>query len=302
MPVLESLSQCLLCGSQHLDVVDPECNITRCHSCGYVFDNPRPTFAELVKFYSRGSQYDSWLNELDLRNAMWKRRLNLILPFRKRGSLLDIGAGIGQFLALARPYYEQVYGTEVSTTAIQIAKQKYGLELFQGTVEQFASVGRVFDNLSMIHVLEHVPDPLAVIRICHSLLSEGGVLVIAVPNEVAGLRGTWTRSLVTTGIRKPHAGAGKFCLEPIRLTQQTAEVHLSHFTPRVLERLLGRLGFAVTRNTPDPHYVRNTKIKKLRADLYFNFCVGVEKIFGVNPYDTMLVIARKSHPEQPIVA
>jgi 2-polyprenyl-3-methyl-5-hydroxy-6-metoxy-1,4-benzoquinol methylase len=267
-----------------------------------VFDNPRPTLAELVKFYSRPSQYDSWLNELDLRDAMWKRRLKLILPFREQGSLLDIGAGIGQFLALARPYYEQVYGTEVSTTAVQIAKQKYGLELFQGTLEQFASGGRVFDNLSMIHVLEHVPDPLAVIRICHSLLSEGGVLVIAVPNEVACLRGKLKRSLVSAGILKPRLSAGKFGLEPIRLTEQTAEVHLSHFTPSVLEGLLRRSGFEVIKNTPDPHYVRNTKIKKLRADVYFNFCVGVEKLSGVNPYDTMLVIARKSHPEQPILA
>ena len=293
MVELETLSRCLLCGSEAIELVDPECNIARCRDCEYVFDNPRPTLPELVKFYSGMSKYDSWLDEIELREVMWKRRLKLVLPFRKPGSLLDIGAGIGQFLSVARPYYEKTYGTEVSTSAIQIAKKKYGVDLFQGTIEEFARSGKVFDNISLIHVLEHVPDPVKVIRLCHSLLSDDGVLVVAVPNDVACLRHWKRRKLVAAGFRKPYPGAGQFCIQPIRLTDQKGEVHLSHFTPRVLANLLRRLGFEVIKNTPDPHYLGLKQVRKLREHIYYNFCVGIEKVFGTNLYDTMLTIAKK---------
>ena len=292
--IVETLSGCILCDSRSLDVIDPECNIARCASCGYVFDNPRPALEELVRFYSRPSQYDSWLDELEVRERMWKRRLKLVLPFRKSGSLLDVGAGIGQFLSLARPYYQDVHGTEVSTTALQVAKQKYGLELFHGTLEGIACCGKTFDNISLFHVLEHVPDPISALRICHSLLSDQGVLIIAVPSEVASLRASLKRLLVARGILHPRRGAGRFGLPLIKLTEETSEVHLSHFTPPVLCDLLRRTGFSILKQTLDPHYVRTNRKEKLRADLYYHFCLAARSLLGTNIYDAMLVIARKT--------
>jgi len=300
---LESLSSCLLCGAGSLAVIDPESNIARCINCGYIFDNPRPVIEELVNFYNRQSQYDAWLNEIEAREQLWKRRLKLILPHRKPGSLLDIGAGIGQLLSLAKPYYEETQGIEVSDTAIRIAKDKYGLDLFRGTIETMVGYGKVFDNISLFHVLEHVPDPASLLRICYSLLSDRGVLIIAVPNEVASLRSRLKRTLVAAGILKPRPGAGQFGLPRIRLTPDTSEVHLSHFTRPVLSALLRRTGFSVIEQTLDPHYVRTSTLSKLRADLYYLFCLAIRKLFGVNLYDAMLVIATKlSADEQRIAA
>src|SRR5690242_3913216 len=130
----ELLHQCNVCESGLLDVLDRDCNIAQCRSCGFVFDNPRPTLESLIDFYSKPGKYDSWLVELEARERLWKRRLNKLRPSRKPGSLLDIGTGIGQFLAVARREYSQVYGTEVSRTAVEVAREKYGLSLFQGTV------------------------------------------------------------------------------------------------------------------------------------------------------------------------
>jgi len=281
-------------------VIDPDCNIVRCASCGYEFYNPRPILDELIKFYSRPSQYDAWLDELEVRDQMWKRRLKLVLPFRKNGSLLDVGAGIGQFLSLARNHFEEVHGTEVSTTAIEVAKQKYGLELFRGTLDGIAHRGKTFDNISLFHVLEHVPDPKSVLRICHSLLSDQGVLIIAVPNEVACLRASLKRLLVARGILHPRRGAGRFGLPLIRLTEETSEVHLSHFTPPVLCDLLRRTGFSILKQTLDPHYVRTNRKEKLRADFYCHFCRAVRAISSTNVYDAMLVIARKAPLESEL--
>lgn len=291
---LELLSQCLVCGGNSVDVVDRECNISRCTGCGYVFDNPRPALEEIIKFYSRSSQYDSWLRELDERRRMWRRRLGIVLRFRKKGTLLDVGTGIGQFLALARPYYDEVFGTEVSPVAIKLGWQRFSLDLTQTTLETFADGDKRFDNISLFHVLEHVPNPASLLETCHSLLSERGALVIAVPNEVASLRASLKRALVRLNILRPRPGVGRFGLPVIKLEDDTQEIHLSHFTPRVLKFLLERSGFLIRKETLDPHYVRNSLTARLRADIYYLFCLVIRKLLGMNVYDSLLVIAHKN--------
>src|ERR1051325_4003964 len=166
----ELLQQCSLCDSHQLDVLDAQCNIAQCRACGYVFDNPRPPLAALIGFYSKPGKYDSWLEELGPRERLWKRRLSKLQSAKKPGSLLDVGTGIGQFLSLARNSYSEVYGTEVSSTAVEIARQKYDLDLFHGTIDDLHAHGRTFDNISLFHVLEHVPDPKSMLKTCHSLL------------------------------------------------------------------------------------------------------------------------------------
>jgi 2-polyprenyl-3-methyl-5-hydroxy-6-metoxy-1,4-benzoquinol methylase len=297
----ELLEQCNVCAGTRLEVVDRDCNIMRCPACGYIFDNPRPTTEELVEFYSRPTQYDSWLGEIAARDRLWKRRLNKLRSTRKPGSLLDVGAGIGQFLAWARACYHEVYGTEVSRTAVQIAKEKYDLDLFHGTIEQLQDQGKLFDNVCLFHVLEHVPDPKSLLRICHSLLSENGILVIAVPNEVASFRALTRRGLLKFGLKKPPRRVGRFGLSMISLEPDSVEVHLSHFTPQVLRHLLTMTGFSIVKSTLDPHYVA-TGIQRMKADVYYTFCLAFHKLFQVNLFDTMLVIARKTSNEADVRA
>jgi len=287
----EVLEKCNVCDSTRLNVVDRDCNIAKCAACGYVFDNPRPTLEELIRFYSRPTQYDSWLTELEERNRIWKGRLNKLQSTKKAGSLLDVGTGIGQFLAVARSSYAEVYGTEVSSKAIEIAQKKYDLNLFRGTIENLPSE-KNFDNITLFHVLEHVPDPRFTLEKCHSLLSEGGILVIAVPNEVASLRSLAKRTLIRAGIKKPRR-SGKFGLPRISLSPDCEEVHLSHFTPKVLCRMLRKAGFSIIRETLDTCYLLKG-IPRVKAEVYYYSCLAFLQVFKINIYDTMLVIARKS--------
>lgn len=288
----ELLQQCNLCGSAMLDVLDADCNIAQCRSCGFVFDNPRPTLRALIDFYSKPGKYDSWLVELEPRERLWRRRLRKIRSTKKPGTLLDVGTGIGQFLSLARNDYSEVYGTEVSSTAVEIAREKYGLNLFHGTIEDLASQGRTFDNVTLFHVLEHVPDPRAMLQTCNSLLVPGGCLVIAVPNEVTSLRG-FKRRLFSRLRKTP--GAGTMGLPRLTLDGSISEIHLSHFSPPVLARLLEATGFSVVVNTLDPYYVR-TGPRRLKADFFYYSCLMLRNIIGANIYDTILMIARKNAP------
>jgi 2-polyprenyl-3-methyl-5-hydroxy-6-metoxy-1,4-benzoquinol methylase len=290
----ELLHQCNLCDSATLDVLDAHCNITQCRSCGYVFDNPRPTLQALINFYSKPGKYDSWLVELGPRERLWRRRLRKIRSTKKPGTLLDVGTGIGQFLSLARNDYSEVHGTEVSATAVEIAREKYGLSLFHGTIDDLVPQGRTFDNITLFHVLEHVPDPKAMLKTCHALLAPGGCLVIAVPNEVASLRGFKRR--LFSRLSTPADG-GSLGLPRLTLDGSISEIHLSHFSPPVLARLLAATGFSVLANTLDPYYVR-TGPRRLKADFFYYACLLFRNIFGLNIYDTILMIARKTTPPQ----
>src|SRR6267154_3194511 len=115
---METVLSCNICRSDEIQAVDPQWNFCRCGACGYVFDHPRPAIEELVAFYSQPAKYDSWLSEEQARDQLWKRRLKQVLSVTKQGSLLDVGAGIGQFLDLARPHFSSVSGTEVSYSSI----------------------------------------------------------------------------------------------------------------------------------------------------------------------------------------
>ncbi len=99
------------------------------------------------------------------------------------GNLLDVGTGTGEFLYYARRRHSDVAGTEISSEAIRIGKERYGVHIFQGEVGALGLPSGSFDNVTLFHVLEHVQDPKALLQACHNLLPDAGVLLIAVPND-----------------------------------------------------------------------------------------------------------------------
>lgn len=289
---LQTLSVCPLCGEESIRIIDGASNICECEPCGYVFDNPRPSEDDLIAFYSQPTKYDSWLAEERARDALWNRRLAQLLRVRKPGSLLDVGAGIGQFLDVARPHFSRVYGTEVSESAVEIARKKYGLELIRGEIQDIEfGVGRL-DNITLFHVLEHVPNPKLVIQRCAQLLGNGGVLVIAVPNDVESLRVRAKRILRALGVRRPQK-TGKLGLPRLALDGSLPEIHLSHFTSTALKRLVENFGFSVIWDTLDPYYVASGA-EEAKQRLYYTCCRAFKTISGENMYDTILLVARKS--------
>ena len=288
---LETLQACPLCDQNQFRILDASANICECACCGYIFDNPRPTIEALVAFYSNPTKYDSWLSEELARNLLWERRLRQVLRIRKPGSLLDVGAGIGQFLDLARPYFSEVQGTEVSASAVEIARKRYGLELIQGEIHAINFGCTYFDNITVYHVLEHVPDPKLLIQKCASLLSDRGVLVIAVPNEMHSLRTRARGVLNAMGILK-SGNIGRLGLPRIVLDGTLAEIHLSHFTPQVLARLVKSCGLSVVSNTLDPYYAA-TGFTKWKEGVYYRCCGILQTLARVNLYETILIVARK---------
>lgn len=288
---MEKLDDCRLCCSSKISVIDAACNIYRCNDCGYLFDNPRPTAAEIIEYYSKPMKYDAWLEKEAERNRLWHRRLLKVLKYKKPGTLLDVGAGTGQFLNIAKIYFTGVYGTEVSESAVDVAYDKYGLKLVRAQIEDADFAELKFDNICLFHVLEHVPDPGSVLRKCRDLLVPEGILYIAVPNEIFSLRNMVRRLLNRAGFSRIRY-SGELGIPLITLDGSLAEIHLSHFSPGVLENVLAREGFIVLEAGLDPYYAESG-LRLAINSVYFAICRAILRGTGRNLYETMWIVARK---------
>ena len=113
-----------------------------------------------------------------IKRLMLKKKLRLISSRVVQGSLLDIGAGTGDFLKQAKNEGWKVTGIEPSPDARRKASEK-GIDLFQN-IDSVST--QKFDAITMWHVLEHVPDLQYQIEWLKSHLNENGVLFVAVPN------------------------------------------------------------------------------------------------------------------------
>ena len=247
--------------------------LSSCQDCGLVFDNPRPSVEAIEAYYSQESQYDGWLRQLDERSRLWTRRLRKMRRHCNSGSLLDIGTGIGQFLSLARTEYSPVLGTEISSTAIEIANRLYGLNILKGDIEAL-QISQRFDNVTAFHVLEHVHQPSHFLACCQRLLKPGGRLFVAVPNDLEMLA----------------CRTGRWSLESVSFSMP--EIHLSHFTTRSITGLLSRCGFQVIHVSLDPFWVVPASKEYLQGIRYFAMEI-LHYFTGVNLYPAIWAVAQK---------
>jgi 2-polyprenyl-3-methyl-5-hydroxy-6-metoxy-1,4-benzoquinol methylase len=148
---------------------------------------PQPSLDNLGKYYESEDYISHTDNQRSLfeklyhfiKNIALKNKLHLINTLQpNKGRILDIGAGTGDFLSVAKKDGWQTIGVEPSTKAKSIAINK-GVSFVELTTEL---ENNSFDVISMWHVLEHVPDLDKQINELKRLLKPTGTLIIAVPN------------------------------------------------------------------------------------------------------------------------
>ena len=281
----EQLIACDLCGGTNLLTVSSAAKLVECVACGYRFANPRPSQAEIATSYSREDFYDEWIKAEAGRLRMWSKRLELLKRAGSKVRLLDVGAGIGTFLSLARAQFGwEVVGTEVSASAIRIARDRYSIELLPGRVEDLALSVGAFDLITLWHVLEHVPSPAKTLALCRTLLAPGGLLAVAVPND-DDVRSWLVRTKAWMRRREPPPR--------YEILKPHHEVHLSQFNGRVLERALRSRGFRVEFVTIDDHYAS----PNLRSDSIVRAYRLIHRFTRLNLGQATLVLARKTASE-----
>jgi SAM-dependent methyltransferase len=140
----------------------------------------------------------------------------------RRGRLLDLGCGVGNFLAAAREAGFDVTGAEFDPSAVQFARQHYGLQqVFAATPEELlaARPSDKFDVVTFFEVLEHQSNPRAFLATAREFLAPGGFLALSVPN-----RNRWQKGVETLDY-PPN--------------------HLTRWSPRALENFLSANGFEI---------------------------------------------------------
>ncbi|MFO1264544.1 MAG: class I SAM-dependent methyltransferase [Rhodoferax sp.] len=104
-----------------------------------------------------------------------------------RGLLVDVGCGNGEKLEIARQLGWQTLGLELDASAVQAARHR-GLEIREGGFELLAQLGLQADCIVCSHVLEHVHQPLELLRLLRQALKPSGTLLLSTPNARSHLR------------------------------------------------------------------------------------------------------------------
>jgi len=187
-------TQCQYCGSRNFDVLKTEryasilFKILQCEICGHAFLSPKPKQNSVMPLYSNPK-----LNErarateeqaFEYYENLLRHYVNRHFAATGRKRVLDLGCGLGTFLACAEKSGYEGYGIDINEASVEYAKGKHGVRAVVGSFYELEKhfERNSFDLLWMHHVLEHVFDPVKFIPYVSDFIRLQGLIVIGVPN------------------------------------------------------------------------------------------------------------------------
>ncbi len=242
--------------------------LLRCRRCGLVFTRPTAQPSELTALYPEGyyahqaaawapgrfqivrslalQRYYGYPLPADLAGCALLRLMQpaarLLAPLKGYwrtippavfgGRLLDVGCGSGAYLARVRALGWQVSGIEPDVDACARARDLLALNVFCGTLEDKPLPEERYDVVTFWHSLEHSAQALRTLQRAHSLLRQGGLIMLEVPNR--------------DSVQRHIFGYGWFHLDLPR--------HRVHFGASALRQCLATAGFTDVRvaSVPSP--------------------------------------------------
>ena len=153
--------------------------------------------------------------------------LNARVPAGDR-TLLDIGAHVGRFIHDAQHDGWRAEGVELNPRTAAFAARRTQAVVHRVNADALALGTTRFAAITLIDVLEHIPDPLKMLQTAARLLRPGGWLAVKVPSGPSQLLKERLRAAIFRGYRA---------------TVADNLVHVNHFSPRALRLALVRAGF-----------------------------------------------------------
>lgn len=157
-------------------------------------------------------------------------------PFFRKGSALELGSFRGDFTKRLAPHFDDITCVEASGEAVAAARAALGDRVkFVGGTFETVSLGRTFDNIILTHVLEHLDDPVGVMkRVNREWLSADGRFFLVCPNANAASRqiavhmGLITHNAAVTPAEKEHGHRITYSLDTLERDARAAGLRVVH--------------------------------------------------------------------------
>ncbi len=196
------IDRCWVCGSSHtvpwkartiaraltpedLRITDSNYGATlalrRCHDCDFIFAADEEA-RSLTRLYEQVTDPD-YEKSQDTRALQMRWLISAARDLRPEArSLLDIGAGSGLLVAEARRQGLDAIGVEPSRALVELARSQHAVEVLRGTFPHPQLAERRFDLIFLVDIIEHVSNPLGLLRDCAQALNPRGVAVVITPD------------------------------------------------------------------------------------------------------------------------
>ena len=241
-------NSCLICESKNLkDFIKLKDHshtgeffgVVQCCECGFNFTQDAPDKESIGPYYKS----ENYISHSDIqkgfffkiyhsvRNYMLKKKRNLVCSQTKlnSGKLLDIGTGTGYFPNAMIEAGWKAEGIEQDEKTRSYATSKFGFKVYDTSeFQKLPSEG--YDAVTMWHVLEHVHDVDGYLEKIFSILNPNGILIVAVPNHKSFDQNHYKEFWAAWDI----------------------PIHLWHFNPYTMKRLLEKHGFKVEKKIAMP--------------------------------------------------
>jgi 2-polyprenyl-3-methyl-5-hydroxy-6-metoxy-1,4-benzoquinol methylase len=155
--------------------------LVQCTQCGFVFADS-VTQEELTSLYSQLEDAD-YLTSMPGRNLQMQWLLKKALAACPNAeSMLDIGAASGYLVGAGQGRGLHADGIEPSAMLVQAAREQFNVSLVQGVFPDVQPPRSAYDLVFLVDVIEHVADPVGLLRAAAGLLTDRGVMLIVTPD------------------------------------------------------------------------------------------------------------------------
>lgn len=199
--------QCMICETKQRRFISSigrnfhQLDTVICTGCGLVHSNPIPTNEDLKKFYKKKYRWFYKLsNKPSLKHILRYaegalERVNFIKKYinSNQKKLLDVGAGSGEFIFMAKKSGFEVSGLEPHVGYFEFVNQDLGIQVQNCTLEDAKLEKESFDIINLSQVLEHLQNPFATLKNLHQVLRKDGIIQIDVPDLNLNFHAPWTR-------------------------------------------------------------------------------------------------------------
>jgi len=286
--------KCPVCGGEaHFYFEKFQRQIFSCQNCGLKFVFPLPRQKEIELFYRQYWEKKSFRGEKALGYLSYLAEKESFLNYFQKvfrlinlapGRVLDIGCGPGFFLKIAQEKGWQVWGLDLSEEAVAQARKILKTNrIYRKTLEDCNFLPNFFDLVTIFQTIEHLENPLELLKKVRKILKPEGILLLTTPNASG-----WQAKIMGRrwfSYRHPD--------------------HFWFFTQKSLEILLRRAGFVKLKRQKEPariyelSWLLTILPYYLKGRFWQKLSWGLKKILGRRkikipfPLDSLLVFAQK---------